>query len=61
MEVAVDVGEAAAEADGDAGQAGPALPLASSEPLAKGGLGGLGDRRWHRAMMPDPSGACPLA
>src|SRR6266508_254148 len=56
LEVAVDVGEAAAESDGDAGQAGPALPLASSEPLAKGGLGGLGDGRWHRAMMPDPSG-----
>jgi hypothetical protein len=33
LEFAVDVGEPAAEADIDAGQAGPALPLALAQPL----------------------------
>lgn len=61
MELAVDVGEPAPEPHVDRGKPGPALALALAEPLTQGGLGGLGDRRWHRVILPDPRAVCRLA
>jgi hypothetical protein len=59
VEFPVEVGEPPAEADGDASQARPALALPLAQPLAKRGLGGLGDPRWHRAIFLNPPAACP--
>src|SRR6266545_1709846 len=50
-ELAVDVGEPAAEADPHLGKRRPALPCAGGQPLLQGGLGRLRDRGRHATYL----------